>query len=218
MTTRAEMRAIARETLADTVIWPDKSINAWIADGIRDYSNYFKRQTTSTIVCTANVREYSLASLPITDLLRVEFPKYLEPPRYLMFKPETSNIIDLPVYDVRGDPPITLVIGELPVTGDEIEITYSADHLIPENDDATLTVPDIHLEIIRLFVIWQAIKRVEIAETADPDRLSMILGQLGINAVRAERVYRYKLEEYRKKMAASGRAGPWVMDSHDRIY
>jgi hypothetical protein len=44
MTTRGELRATIRETLVDTLIWPDKSLNAWIADGIRDYSNYFSRQ------------------------------------------------------------------------------------------------------------------------------------------------------------------------------
>jgi hypothetical protein len=219
MTTRGELRATIRETLVDTLIWPDKSLNAWIADGIRDYSNYFRRQAESTITCTAGKREYSLTALPaIREVLRVEYPKGEDPPRFLKYKPETSNFKDLPVYDVRGDPPETLVIGEEPTAGEQIEVTYSADHTLPATDATAVTIPDNHLEAIRLFVTWQAIKRVEISETADPDRLSMILGQLGINSVRAERVYRFKLEEYRKKKAASGRAGPWVMDTRDRIY
>ena len=220
MTTRAGIRALIRETLVDTIIWPDKSINAWINDGIRDYSNYFRRQVNATITVTVTgTREYSLTSYTgIAEVLRVEYPKGEDPPRYLLFRSETGNFKDLPAYDVRGEPPITLVIGEEPTAAEEIELTYAADHTVPTADTSVLTIPDIHLELIRLFVTWQAIKRVEINETADPDRLSMILGQLGINAVRAERVYRYKLEEYRKKMAASGLSGPWIMDSRDRIY
>lgn len=219
MTTRAGMRAIVRETLVDTVIWPDKSVNAWINDAIRDYSNYFRRQVSVTISCVATTREYSLTAYTgIAEILRVEYPKGEDPPKYLLYRAETGTFVDLPAYDVRGDPPITLVIGESPVAGEEIYLTYAADHEIPTTDSSTLTLPDIHLELVRLFVTWQAIKRVEVSETADPDRLSMILTQLGINSVRAERIYRFKLEEYRKKMAASGLSGPWIMDTRDRVY
>jgi hypothetical protein len=220
VTTRAEMRAIARETLADTIIWPDKSLNAWIADGVRDYSNYFRRQVSVDISCVANQREYSLTSYTgITDVLKVEYPEGEDPPEYLERMSEDAEYFyDYEYYDVRGDPPITLVIGEKPSAGEKITLTYSADHTVPTTDASVLTVPDVHLELIRLFVTWQAIRRIEIEETADPDRKSMILTQLGINAIRAERVYRYKIEEYRRKMAPGGRAGPWKMDSNDRIY
>jgi hypothetical protein len=62
-----------------------------------------------------------------------------------------------------------------------------------------------------------AIKRLEIQEAGDPTGTTL-LTMFGINSVRAERLYRIKIDEYTEKHAAGGYAGPWVMDGHDRVY
>jgi hypothetical protein len=213
------MRAKIREVLQDETTWTNANLNAWIADGILDYSNHFRRQLNATLTCTAGTQEYSLSTLTApADILRVEFPKGEDPPRYLVRRPETGTFKDLPVYDVRGDPPATLILGEEPETGDQIYLTYSADHLLPTTDATSLTVPDTHLEAIKLFVMWQAVRELEFNEAAEPDKTSLLLGMLGLNAVRAERIYRVRLEEYKKTRAPGGYAGPWVADDFDRVY
>ena len=62
-----------------------------------------------------------------------------------------------------------------------------------------------------------AIKELEIIEAEDPTTTSH-LTMFGINAVRAERLYRIKIDEYTEKSAAGGFAGPWTMDGYDRVY
>lgn len=219
MTTRAQLRAIIREVLTNDETWVDSTLNAWIADAFRDYSIYFPRHVEATIDCVDDQIEYSLSSYTgILDILRVEYPDGEDPPRYLAYRPETGNFDGLPVYDVRGDPPATLVIGEKPDTGEDIILTYSATHVAPSDDATALTVPDEHFEAIRLFVQWVAIRELEMNEARDPDTTSLLLSMLGLNSGRAERLYRTKIREYSERHGKSGYAGPWQMDGSDRIY
>ena len=220
MTTRAEFRSVLRETLTDRAIWPDTLLNIWINNAIQDYSNYFPRRAETTLACVAAQRVYSLTALSgIQGILAVEYPKDESPPRYLARRPETGSFLDLPVYDVRGDPPLSLVIGESPAAAEEIWVAYACDHTTPSTDSTALTVPDKHLEALKLFVIWQAVRELELTEAADRAGTEMLLSLLGLNSVRAERLYRNRIDDYAKKAAApGGYAGPWVADDHDRIY
>jgi hypothetical protein len=124
----------------------------------------------------------------------------------------------LPVYDVRGHPPISLVLGEEPATGENISLTYSAEHSLPTVDSAVISAPDHHLEAIKLFAIWQALHQLEMTEAFTPDKTTLLLNMLGINAFRAERAYRSKIQEYQEADSAAGVVGPWMMDSFDRVY
>lgn len=219
MTTRADLRAILREVLSNTTQWPDATLNVWIASAIRDYSTVLPRTLTATITCTTAVT-YALTSYTgIQTITRVEYPTAEDPPRYLARRPETGIAFeDTPCYDVRGAPPATLVIGEEPTAGEFIGLTYLADHLIPTDDVAALTVPDHHLETLGLFVHWQAIRELEMAEAVEPNTTSVLLSMYGLNAGRAERLYRAKLADNLKAQASSGYAGPWRMDIYDPIY
>jgi hypothetical protein len=219
MTTRAQLRSIIREILSNDETWSESTINAWIAEAIRDYSTYFPRHVEATINCVDDTVEYSLTSYTgILDVLRVEYPDGEEPPRYLERRAETGTFEDLPVYDVRGDPPVTLVIGEEPDTGEDIILTYSATHTIVTDDDTALTVRDEHFEAIRLFVQWKAIQGLEMEEARDPDTTSILLSMLGLNSGRAERLYWTKIGEYIEHWAPGGYGGPWRMDDSDRVY
>jgi hypothetical protein len=112
---------------------------------------------------------------------------------------------------------VVLVLGETPTTGETVTIDYQALHTEVTGDTDTLTVPDYHFEAIKLFTQWQALKRLEITEAKDPTGTTL-LTMFGINSVRAERLYRLKIDEYLEKSAAGGYAGPWVMDGFDRVY
>jgi len=80
-----------------------------------------------------------------------------------------------------------------------------------------LTVPDPHLEALRLFAIWKAAEEIFLSEEIDPDTREFLVSQMGLNMIRTERMYRNKIEAYQVS-SLSERAGPWSMDNKDRIY
>ena len=220
MTLRSELRSYIRQILIDQSTWPATRLNSWISDAIRDYSIYFPLRVEATIDCLADTREYSLTSYTgIMGLTLVEYPKGEDPPRYLTRRPRSgASFLDLPVYDILGDPPQKLIIGEEPEATEDIFIVYMAMHTIPTADDDTLTMPDYHFEGIKLFVQWQAVKALEMDEAQDPNTTSILLSMLGLNSGRAERLYRTKIREYIAKTSPGGYAGPWSSDEYDRVY
>ena len=195
--TRAQFRAHLRQVLGSRALWPDSTLDLWITEAIRDYSAYFTRRVSVSINCTAGQRVYTLNTYTgIRGILAVEYPLGQTPPRYLIRRPETSgSFYGQPVYDLRGDPPAVLVAGESPSTGEAIGLDYSALHTVPLLDSDALTVPDHHLEALEGFVKWQAIQVLEMSEAVDPDIKNLLLSELGLNAGRAERIYRAKIRD-----------------------
>jgi hypothetical protein len=219
MTTRAAFRATLRESLNNDTAWPDASLNAWLNEAIRDYSKYFPFQTETSVQCIQGQRTYPLSGLAgILGILRVEYPTGEKPLRYLLQRSEAGSFVGLPVYDVRGDPPATLVIGEEPRASEAIGLSYQAEHAVPTADSSALAIPDQHLDAIKLFIQWQAIKELELNQSRDPDHTSLLLNMLGMNAYRAERSYRTKLADYKERAAPGGYVGPWRVDGFDPVY
>ena len=220
MTTRAQMLAIVRETLTDTTQWPDATINVWIADAIRDYSHFFPYVVEKTYTFTCAARSFTISTLspPPLEVLRVEYPDGEEPPRYLSpLSMTSSKFWDGPYYEVRGVPPNELYLGELAAIDDVVVVRYNAIHTIPAGDASVLTLPDRHLEVLRLFCIWKAAEEIAMSEEIDPDTQEFLVSQMGLNVIRCERVYRNKMQEY-QRASLSERSGPWSMDGKDRIY
>ena len=219
MTTRAELRAAIRETLSDRGTWPDATLNAWINAAIRDYNSYFQQVSSASINCAAGTRSYSLSALDgMHGVLQVEYPAGETPPRFLDRRPETGNFYGLPVYDLRGDPPTTLVIGELPEAGETISVVYTLDYDTVSDDTTALELPDRHLDGLVAFAQWQAIQELEVSTSIDPDTKNLLLAELGVSLARAEQFYRAKMRGYQRSAAPGGYAGPWLVDEHDRIY
>jgi hypothetical protein len=220
MTTRAQMLAIVRETLADTTQWPDATLEAWIADAIRDYSHFFPYVVEKSYTFVAASRSFTISNLSPTPLevLRVEYPDGEEPPRYLSRLSMTSDEFwDGPYYEVRGVPPNEIFMGEEAAIDDVVVVRYNAIHTIPSGGSSVLTIPDRHLEAIRLFCVWKAAEEIAMTEEIDPDTREFLVSQMGLNVIRCERIYRNKIQEY-QNASLSERSGAWSMDGIDRIY
>ena len=215
-----------REVLTDVVMWPDATLLIWINQGIRDYSHYLPYATSGVIDCTLGTKEYVLGESDgdtpgLVHVIKVEYPDGQTPKRFLTRLNEDSTYFNNgQYYDLRGDPSNYLVIGESPVATDDICVQYTGLHTTFEDVDergTETTVPSQHLEALSLFCIWKAAEEVFMTEEIDPDTKEFLISQMGLNAMRYERVYRNKIAEYQSSNQ-SLRAGPWAMDEHDRIY
>jgi hypothetical protein len=218
--TLATFRDTIRWILTDATIWRDSMLNGWIKDAIRDYSNYFPLETSLKLDCTAATREYSLASAgEVLGVISVEYPDGQTPPRYLQRMVETHAIFwDHPYYDIRQGSTQYLVIGESPAAADDIIFRYLTLHTNPTSDSSTLTIPDEHLEALRLYVYWRALVHIALDQDIDVGRKSNIITSLGGTAKEAEYAYHYKLRGFTAPAPLTGLAGSWHMDADDRIY
>ena len=218
--TLATFRDTIRWILADESTWRDSMLTGWIKDGIRDYTNYFPLEASLKIDCTLATREYSLAAAgEVLGILSVEYPDGKTPPRFLLRQLELyPHFQDQPFYDIRQGSPATLIIGESPIAADDIILRYLTLHTNPATDAAVLTVPDEHLEALRLFVYWKALTFVALEQDLDPGRKTSIMNALGGTTKDAEYAYHYKLRSFRGPFPNAGVTGPWIMDTKDRIY
>ncbi len=212
MTTRVTLRDnYIREMLVGEAQWPDATLNHWIEEAIRDYSVHFSRRLTATITAVADQREYPLAAYTgIQAVISVEWPNGQDPPEYLTRRNERDprGFWGGAYYDVRGeDIPTTLVIGEKPALTEDIDIVYLADQEVPDDDADVLTVPDRHLGALVLFCKWRAVQEFATAEARSPRATGPSLDALSIGAVRAEREYRARIQDF---LQASGGRSAWV--------
>jgi hypothetical protein len=218
MTTRAEFRASLRNVLTDKTQWRDTLLNTWIEDAISDYSHNFPRLQISQISCVSGQKSYSLSSYTIFAIHAVEYPTGQTPRRLL--DPKSRSLSDFsgnPYYDTKSDFS-TLYIGESPNLGETISIEYSTIHAIPSSDATVLSIPGQHFELARLYIIWKAMVQLELDENVSVDRKRDMMNALGLNALRAERAYRNRLQDLLVTYAQSGIAGVWKQDKRDRIY
>jgi hypothetical protein len=233
MTTLGELRATVREILPDVTMWPDASINAWIQEAIRDFSGYFPLERSGLLDLAAEQRVYEVSEIyyggspgeedalyatDVVGVVQVEYPYGEDPPRFLSRKQESAGIVGEAVFDVRGNPPGELVLGEKPADGEQARVVYTCGHVIPDDDGDTITVPSNRQEAIIEFVRWQAIREAEMNETMAPDTKNLLLSMIGLNSGRAERIYRAKIKDYQSQEAAGGYVAGWRMDDKDRVY
>jgi hypothetical protein len=220
MTTRAGLLAYIRERLADATQWSDATLNVWINQAILDYSHYFPYVATKSYTFTSISHSFTISNLAPAPLrvLRVEYPDGMTPPRYLTPIPKTDpRFWGGAYYEVVGEPPTDIFLGEEAAVGEAVEVSYTAIHTLPTQDASVLTVPDIHLEALILFCLWKAAEEILMAEAINPDSLEFLVSQKGLNVIRLERIYRNKIWEFQQS-SSSRVAGFWRMDGADRIY
>jgi hypothetical protein len=225
MTTRSDLRNLCRRRLGDLASpykFSDLQINQWINDAIAEHSIHFPRKLNTTLSCTTDVKSYDLPDDYIFSL-GVEYPTGDDPPTYLTRRPysyftssDTPGFYDI-ILRFDGSNVNELYISQKPTTGESIEIAYSAKHASLDDDTDITTVLDRLLELIVLFVRWTAYQELATTESANPDPTSLSMGTLELNAFRADRAYRIKLDRWLKSESESV-VTSWSMDNHDRIY
>ena len=80
--TLAALRARCRLVLPSTADWPDDSLDAWIGDAIRFYSNEFPRLIRHPLTLVTGTQSYAVPTGCVGVVL-VEYPAGEHPPRLL---------------------------------------------------------------------------------------------------------------------------------------
>ncbi len=223
MTNREELRTMIRLRLGDmaeTPILTDEQVNQWINDSIREYSIHFPRQTELRIPCLALVREYGLEGKTdesgveakgVRQVLRVEYPLGEDPPQILLRRSELDGrgFQEENVYDVRANPPLTLVLGPLPKGTETLGVHISCDYPALSLDTDIPTLPDRRLELIVLFTRLLALQELAATEAIDPSPTGVILTGLSTMLARAREDYESQLAEYQKSDSPGGVITRW---------
>lgn len=136
MTTLADLRDRLRIELhdEDDERWADATLDRHLARALRELSSRAPRERKSTLSTTAGSREISLTSLTdLVDVLAVEYPTGLYPPRYVQFSSFASAL--------------TLLIDEAPAAVEDVNVYWGAVH---EVDGVASSLPVVHEDIVVL--------------------------------------------------------------------
>jgi hypothetical protein len=203
--TLATLRARCRLTLADATAFPDATLNAWLGDAIRFYSQEFPRTLRYTLTLTTGTQAYAL---PVgclgVDL--VEYPAGEDPPEYVCLVNEDHGDFanESDVYALRGPADSVgattdtvntyIVFAETVTTGETAVITYRGHHRVPTGDTEVTSVPEAHTEALIAFVEFRSQWKLEADEAVNLSDVSIILSQLGQEARLAWRRYKEIIE------------------------
>ncbi len=207
MTTLAQLRGQVRLALADETTWPDATLDAYIAAGIRLYAAHFPRRQRAALTLAAGQQVYDLpGGYGLQAVVRVEYPAAAQPARCLAWADEDAAIFRMggAVYAARGmseDPASEsaasgqIVFAEPVRDGETAIVDYLTGHALPAAGDALLTVPDAHLEAVTAYVQyaaqWQAVVAAEADVSADG---GLALGLLKDAAAQAWQHYKEVLD------------------------
>lgn len=231
MTTLAQLADRAQLTLNDSLAstWPQATVESWVLDAIRDYSQTFPMTVTFTVTVSGASpgHEFDLVT-GIIAISLVEYPGGEDPPVYLKRRRRTHpNFYNVEGYydwqptDDQTTAPV-LYLSEEPSDGETIYVTVKIHHTTSLVSGDSITVPVHHESILILYVLWQAFKERLATEEQDPDTTLAgavtLLQQLVKGATQAEAEYRRALERAKANVAEGGITGPWKADIHDPIY
>jgi len=175
--------------------WAQSVVEQLLNDAIRDYSNHFPRAITATINTTLNDRTYDLPA-NFREIVTVEYPTAQDPPEYLSrlsFKHrdfyQSDSWYDIIRREDVGDVD-EIWMSKKPAAAETITITYLASHDYALASGGTITVPDIHHNILISFVLWKATQILQSNEQQGPtSNSSLLMSQLANNADRLKRAY-----------------------------
>jgi hypothetical protein len=228
MTTLLQLADRCQLALNDSGVgtWPQATVEAWVLDAIRDYSQYFPRVRTSTTTITTPGSTPHVFDLPgdFLAVVLVEFPDGEDPPEYLQLRSRTRDgFWDYTgFYDIEPSHDAAtagkLYLSESPTAGEAYTLTWLAPHDTDLDPGDTITVPEDHESLLLLYVLWQATRERMATQEQDPDTTIHILQQMVKAAEQAEADYRRALERAAAHRAPGGWTGPWRADVHDPIY
>ena len=231
MTTLAELADRAQLSLNDALAatWPQATVEEWVIEAIREYTQSFPRTLTKTITIAGAAPGHAFdMTTDMIAVILVEYPGGEDPPVYLNRRSRThpqfynyQGYYDVePSGDMTAVP--TLYLSEEPTAGETVLWTAKCHHdtTLVSGDD--ITVPEYNEGILLLFVLWQAFKERLATEEQDPDTTLAghvtLLQNLVKGATQAEREYKEALKRAQGNVADGTFSGPWAADIHDRIY
>jgi hypothetical protein len=217
VTTRQQFReTVLRPLLPDAAAFSDEQLNAWIDQAILAYTGYLPNVLSGVMNLTPGQQDYDLSAFAgpagVFDILTVELNgEYL--PRLSRSDPRFSQGR---FWDLVG--PAQFCLSWAPQQVEPLRVTYSGVHWVPESDASQLSIPDGHLEAIKLYVLWMAVKKLEIEHALHPDEAGLLPPALAASSAAAEHLFREKMHEIVSSAGLSQVTGPWKMDARDRIY
>lgn len=205
MATLATLRASVRLVLAGDTDWPDASLNDWIRDAIRLYSQTYPRMRLYSLSLTTGTQAYALPGAhDISGIVSVEYPAGQTPKQWLLragSERDAEFASGLDVYALRAPAdtvattadttPAWIVFAPTVTTGETATIQYMTAHASPTSDTDVITVPGPHHEAITAYCRFRSFTELESdqAITVDTTNVSIVLAQLGQAARAAWRAY-----------------------------
>jgi hypothetical protein len=215
--------------------WPQDTIEGWLQEAIRDYSQHFKRTCTASLTITAGCAGDHRFPLPedFCGMIQAEYPAGEDPPVYLQrlsrksprfwgsagyYDVESAGDADWD--DVEDQPanPATFWISDEVEAGETIGFAYTANHDAGVSSLDYVTVPAEHEHLLIKFVTWQAMNEREAVEAQNPDTTIRMLQQFKLASQAAEAAYRSALADAKKALSGGGQTGPWRADCYDPVY
>jgi hypothetical protein len=230
-TTLAELADRAQVMLNDAGAgtWPQATVESWICEAIRDYSQTFPMNARVTVsVSGANPGHVFDLFTGIIAVTLVEYPDGESPRVYLKRRDRRNpNFYGTPGYydiwmteDQTSEPQLYLSVE--PSDGEDIGVEVTKHHPVPASSGTDLTVPMHHECILLLYTLWAAFRERLATEEQDPDTTLAgavtLLQQLVKGSEQAEAAYRRALAEAKANVSPGGPTGPWLADIHDPIY
>ena len=163
MTTLAQIATRAANALADAgaATWSAATLQEWVNEAIRDYSQHFPATITQTLLPTTGDHDHALNSR-YQGILLVEYPVGEDPPQYLtrLSRSHPDFWLSDDYYDIEpsgtsSDGP-TLYISANPTTGEQIKVTMHASHEPVTGATSLIPVYSQHEHLLVLFVVWKA--------------------------------------------------------------
>jgi hypothetical protein len=229
-TTLAQLADRAQLTLSDSGAgtWPQATVESWVLDAIRDYSQQFPKTEDMAINSGGSAPDSYSWDLTADTLgiILVEYPIDQDPPVYLKRRARThpqffghQGYYDIEYSHQQESTPV-LWVSQYPTTN--IRVTALTHHDTDLGSSDNVTVPEYHHNLIILYVLWQAFKERLSSEEQDPDTSLAgnvtFLQQLVKGAKQAEEEYRRALQRAEQARSQSDITGPWKVDKHDPIY
>lgn len=173
MTTRAEIRARARDELNDNgtaKLWSDGLLNRWIGEAVRAWSRAVPRDRTWQTTATASVAGYALPS-DVLEVVRVEHPPGVFRVRGGLHDGDVAPEADLGSW-AAGPRSLTWEVwnGEVVLipapgaSGEPIEVRYKGGYSVPTDDVTPLDVAAEDEEALVLYVCGRALQWVALDE------------------------------------------------------
>lgn len=215
--TAGELIAAVRVALDDgaAAAFSDDDLLAFVAEGVREYSQHRPRAGEVALAAVAGSRRYALP-WDATAVLSVEYSREGETPSYIYRStPQSRRFAGGAYYDVRLEGDLTggpaLWLGFEPEAGAALTVRYQHPHAIPATAADYLTLPADHHHVLVQYALFAAARQLQAREQAAPtNNSSLLMAQLASNTRRLELAYLNALNRILSQGLGEGAVRSWV--------